>query len=311
MSNTILLGGSGFLGPVILSKDPQIISIGRSPIESSLKNKHLDLPSLDNLERLDNLDFDKVIFLIGSSNHHEINKKITMGIDYNVYPLQKILKYLSNRKLKKFICFTSMLLYDQSKLQNPVDEKQIIKSQAKESELIYLSKPLGTGYLLAAYFNNSELLSSFDFQKLMTWMKKGNKKISEISKSFKSKITTDISGFGLASHLSDICKSSGLSAVIKLNEEILINKNIEILNKFKSTGFENNYSSSVNEISISDNNKLQNILYDPQTNGPLLISIKKEDQIKFEKEFQLVIGFSPILIGQFKKFKNLLINVIN
>ena len=126
MSKTILLGGSGFLGPVILSKDPQIISIGRSPIEPSLKNKHLDLPSLDNLEKLDNLDFDKVIFLIGSSNHHEINQKITMGIDYNVYPLQKILKYLSNRKLKKFICFTSMLLYDQSKLQNPVDEKQII-----------------------------------------------------------------------------------------------------------------------------------------------------------------------------------------
>ena len=27
MSNTILLGGSGFLGPVILSKDPQITSI--------------------------------------------------------------------------------------------------------------------------------------------------------------------------------------------------------------------------------------------------------------------------------------------
>ena len=108
---------------------------------------------------------------------------------------------------------------------------------------------------MAAYFNNSELLSSFDFQKLMKWMKKGNKRISEISKSFKSRITTDISGFGLASHLSDICKSSGLSAEIELNEEILINNNIEILEKFKSTGFKNNYSSSVNEISISDNNK--------------------------------------------------------
>ena len=194
---------------------------------------------------------------------------------------------------------------------NGTFKKQITKSQAQEGELIYLSKPLGTGYLLAAYFNNSELLSSFDFQKLMIWMKKGNKRISEISKSFKSKITTDISGFGLASHLSDICKSSGLSAEIELNEEILINKNIEILEKFKSTGFKNNYSSSANEISISDKNKLQNILYDPQTNGPLLISIQKEDQIKFEKEFQSVIGFNPILLGQFKKFKDKLINVIN
>ena len=142
-------------------------------------------------------------------------------------------------------------------------------------------------------------------------MKKGNKKISEISKSFKSKITTDISGFGLASHLSDICRSSGLSAEIKLNEEILINKNIEILNKFKSTGFENNYSSSASEISISSKNKLKNILYDPQTNGPLLISIHRKDRIDFEKEFRLAAGFSPILLGEFTELKNKLINVID
>ncbi len=132
MSKTILLGGSGFLGPVILSKDPEIISVGRSPIDSSLKNEHLNLKDLDDLEPLDNLDFDNVIFLIGSSNHHEINNKITMGIDYNVYPLQKILKYLSKRKLNKFVCFTSMLLYDQEKLVNPVDEKQKINPYAND-----------------------------------------------------------------------------------------------------------------------------------------------------------------------------------
>ena len=126
MGKTILLGGSGFLGPVILSKDPKIISVGRSPIDESLKNKHINLDSLDDLKILDDLDFDNVIFLIGSSNHHEINLKITMGIDYNVYPLQKILKYLTNRKLNKFICFTSMLLYDQKKLINPVSENQPI-----------------------------------------------------------------------------------------------------------------------------------------------------------------------------------------
>ena len=63
MSKTILLGGSGFLGPVILSKDPEIISVGRSPIDSSLKNEHLNLKDLDDLEPLDNLDFDNVIFL--------------------------------------------------------------------------------------------------------------------------------------------------------------------------------------------------------------------------------------------------------
>jgi len=194
---------------------------------------------------------------------------------------------------------------------NGVFEKQISKNQGQENDLIYLSKPLGTGYLLAAYFNNSDFLSSIDFQNLIGWLKKGNSMASYISKSFKSNITTDISGFGLASHLLDICKSSKLSAEIKLNEEILINKNIEILEKFKSTGFDNNYSSSVNEILISDSNKLKNILYDPQTNGPLLLSIHKKDQVEFEKKFQLELGFNPILLGEFKKSGDKLINVID
>ena len=61
MNKTILLGGSGFLGPVILSKDPNIISVGRSPIDSSLENKHLKLESLDKLEVLDDVDFTKTV----------------------------------------------------------------------------------------------------------------------------------------------------------------------------------------------------------------------------------------------------------
>ena len=49
-----------------------------------------------------------------------------MGIDFNVYPTQKILNYLKKRKIKKFICFTTILLYDQSKMKLPVSEDQEI-----------------------------------------------------------------------------------------------------------------------------------------------------------------------------------------
>ena len=126
MSNTLLFGGSGFFGPVILEKNEKIISVGRTKLPNHLKNKHVNLNSLDNLSILDQIDFDKVIFLIGSSNHHEINLKPTMGIDFNVYPLMKILSYLKNRNIKKFICFTTILLYDQKKMTLPVDETQSI-----------------------------------------------------------------------------------------------------------------------------------------------------------------------------------------
>lgn len=120
--STVLFGGSGFLGPIILEKYPDIVSIGRSPIPSQLKNKHISLKSLDNLTALDSIDFDKVIFLIGSSNHHVINTKPSMGIEFNVLPLKKILFYLKKRKIKKFICFSTILLYDVKKMKLPVNE---------------------------------------------------------------------------------------------------------------------------------------------------------------------------------------------
>tara|TARA_B100001142_G_C14345045_1_gene659595 strand:+ start:2387 stop:3259 length:873 start_codon:yes stop_codon:yes gene_type:complete len=126
LPKTLLFGGSGFFGPVILKKDESIISVGRTKPPIELKNKHINLNNLDDLSALEKLDFDKVIFLIGSSNHHEINLKSTMGVDFNVYPMVKILSYLKKRKIKKFICFTTILLYDKSKMTLPVDETQPI-----------------------------------------------------------------------------------------------------------------------------------------------------------------------------------------
>ena len=125
-SKTILFGGSGFLGPIILEQYPDIISVGRNAPPDYIKNKHIPIKDLDDLSVLDSLDFDKVIFLIGSSNHHLINARATMGLDYNVTPLIKALFYFQKRKIKKFICFTTILLYDVKKMKPPVDETQPI-----------------------------------------------------------------------------------------------------------------------------------------------------------------------------------------
>lgn len=114
------------MGPIILEKYPDIISIGRSPLPPHLVNRHINLPSLDDLSVLDRLDFNKVIFLIGSSNHHVINTRPLMGIEYNVLPLKKILYYLQKRRIKKFICFSTILLYDVNKMKLPAGENQPI-----------------------------------------------------------------------------------------------------------------------------------------------------------------------------------------
>ena len=150
MKKTLLFGGSGFFGPVILSKNPKIISVGRTLPPKECKNEHIQLNSLNEINKLDEVDFDKVIFLIGSSNHHEINLSTNMGIDLNVYPLNQALSYFAERKVKKFMCFTTILLYDQKKLILPVDETQEINP--------YINKYVFSKYLseqIVQYFANS------------------------------------------------------------------------------------------------------------------------------------------------------------
>ena len=92
-----------------------------------------------------------------------------------------------------------------------------------------------------------------------------------------------------------------LSAIVHLKSEILINTNLEILKNFKSSGFKNNYLSTFNSIDIEGGHPFLNIIYDPQTNGPLLMVIDKEKKNKFEEDFQKNCLSQPILIGEFVK----------
>ncbi len=175
----------------------------------------------------------------------------------------------------------------------------VSKDSAKNGDLIYLSKPLGTGYLIAAYFNNSAMLSGSDFEEILNNLKKENFFTVNAAIDSGSQTMTDISGFGLSSHLIDICLSSNLSSELTLSHEILINSNIDLLKMFQSTGFKNNHEYSREYIKISESHPLKNILFDPQTNGPMLITINKENKKKFENYFFNKPDIKPILIGRF------------
>lgn len=111
LGKTVLFGGSGFLGPVILNKYPHIVSVGRSAPPTYVKNQHIFFESLEDLSVLDDINIDYVIFLIGNSNHHYLNETSLEAINYNVLPIKKVLSYFAQRNIKKFICFTTILLY--------------------------------------------------------------------------------------------------------------------------------------------------------------------------------------------------------
>ena len=124
-AGTILFGGSGFLGPYILANHPGMISVGRRPPPTA--NRHIPIHSLADLSALDDVDFERVIFIIGNTDHHSLEEATLLrdqpnAFDYHTLPLIQTLEQLKSRPLKKFIYFSSVLLYDENRLTLPVSE---------------------------------------------------------------------------------------------------------------------------------------------------------------------------------------------
>ena len=122
---TILFGGSGFLGPFILEHYPKIISVGRTPPRTA--NRHIQVESLANLDALHDVDFDRVIYIVGNSDHHgmereEIPRGEPTPFDYHVVPLLQTMEQIKGYSIKKFIHFSTILLYDEQRITLPVSE---------------------------------------------------------------------------------------------------------------------------------------------------------------------------------------------
>ena len=88
-----------------------------------------------------------------------------------------------------------------------------------------------------------------------------------------------------------------------------MDNNLDLLNNHKSTGYKDNFESTNKFILNNNNNKFTNILFDPQTNGPLIIVIDENKKESFEKEFFNVNKFQPYLVGYFSEKSDVLINV--
>jgi len=127
LAKTLLFGGSGFLGPNILKRYPELVCVGRSKPPFYVKNKFIKLDKLDDINKLNNINFDRVIFLIGNSDHHKLNSSsLDLALSHNFYPLKKALSYFKKRKVKKVITFSGALIYGTKNLKLPVDEKHPI-----------------------------------------------------------------------------------------------------------------------------------------------------------------------------------------
>lgn len=124
-ARTILFGGSGFLGPYILERNPEMVSVGRTPPPTA--NRHIQVDSFEDLDPLRDEDFDKVIYIIGNTDHHNLEKEhVPRGeptaFDYHVVPFLQAMEQLKAYPIKQLIHCSTILIYDDARITLPVSE---------------------------------------------------------------------------------------------------------------------------------------------------------------------------------------------
>jgi selenide, water dikinase len=146
---------------------------------------------------------------------------------------------------------------------------------------LYLTKSLGVGILSTA--QKKGLLQPEDAAialKSMTTLNKPGQVFSELDY-----ITamTDVTGFGLLGHLSEMCEGSGVAAVIDFEKVPVIASVYDYLAKqCIPGGSKRNWASYGDKVALLP--ELQrNILSDPQTSGGLLVAVKPDRSQEFEE----------------------------
>ncbi len=170
-----------------------------------------------------------------------------------------------------------------------VDIKDLKRNDSAEDGChLYLTKPLGVGILSTA--QKQKKLKSEHKDIARDSMVRLNSIGSELSKIPGVTAITDVTGFGLLGHLSELCEGSHLEADVYFDKIPLLPFVSEYLElKCIPGGTNRNWDSYGHKIGDL-NERQKQLLCDPQTSGGLLIAVQDHavDQVlKIMDEFEL------------------------
>ncbi|MES2237726.1 MAG: selenide, water dikinase SelD [Pseudomonadota bacterium] len=174
-------------------------------------------------------------------------------------------------------------------------------SGAQAGDALILGKPLGIGILSAAL--KKEVLSAAGYTDMLRWTTQLNTPGCAFASMDEVHAVTDVTGFGIAGHLLEICRGSQLGATLKFSQLPLIDEAIRHAKAGIVTGASaRNWSGYGSQITLAPElaEWQQKILADPQTSGGLLVACAPEaaDAVlaKFRQE-----GFeSAAIIGEIR-----------
>jgi selenide,water dikinase len=151
-------------------------------------------------------------------------------------------------------------------------------SGARVGDRVILTKPLGTGLITTAIKRGKALPEHI--QAATSTMLQLNRRAAEISLEFRVHAMTDITGFGLAGHASEVAKASGLTIHLDHSKLPLIPGTLDYSREgFCAGGLTSNQQFFGKHVSIKESivPEVRNVLFDPQTSGGLLIFSHPQD----------------------------------
>jgi selenide,water dikinase len=156
-------------------------------------------------------------------------------------------------------------------------DKIITNAGAKSGDLLILTKPVGTGIILAGH--RLGLVSDHDLDEAKGLMKLLNKFAAEVMKKFNIKGATDVTGFGLAGHALKMARASNVSFNIRMNDVPLIGNSYNLIDEgcIPGASFRNlEYAEKDIDFASGLDYNLKMIAFDAQTSGGLLFASSQD-----------------------------------
>jgi selenide,water dikinase len=160
-----------------------------------------------------------------------------------------------------------------------VEVKNIKQNKnAKPGDRIFLTKPLGTGLISTALKKGRA--HAEHVQAAVDVMTELNKKAAETALRFNVNAMTDVTGFGLIGHAREVARASRVSISIDHQKLPILPGALDYSRAgFCAGGLDNN------RFKADIGAEYQNILFDPQTSGGLLIFCRPSDAEALREQF--------------------------
>jgi selenide, water dikinase len=152
-----------------------------------------------------------------------------------------------------------------------------LKSTARPGDAVFLTKPLGTGLVLAAKGDTAEAAQ---------WMTTLNAAAADALRGFAPNAVTDVTGFGLFGHTHETAERSGVCIVLEAAAFPALPGALEAARAGTRTGGDprNREFAPVEASGVAE--EFLALGYDAQTAGGLLVTLPADKALSLEAEFR-------------------------